>query len=237
MSKSVLIFFACALASLQGLFAQLPSSQMGSSTIPGSKMEPLKPLEKSRPGTPPSKEVLPEPIKPPQMIPQRASYLHPGILVNVKNQWEGSDHLLNLANQIGVYVKILKPEKAELDASENDLQKIVEEIFTNSNIQPTTMAVAGKPPLPAFDIEIFVYPIEGGYATFLDGRLFESVMLERFKMDSNMAFQAITWEKQNLIVTPKDQFKEQLIKAVKEIAETFVTRFQAYENLRKSTTN
>lgn len=185
----------------------------------------------------PSSTVLPAVAKPPEEVPQHANYLHPGILVNMNNRWEGSDHLLNLSNHIGVYVEIIKPQNITLEhVSQDQLQKEVEAIFNQANIKPLTLAPVGKPPLPAFEIEIFVYPIERGYVICCEGRLFESVILERFKMDSNMAFQAVTWEKQNLVVSPASQFTDQITKTVKEIADAFVERFQAYEKLKKSST-
>lgn len=222
--------FCCA----QALMAQMSSAEMSSTTKSSSKIEGFKPYVKPPSAGAPPKAELPPPVKRAPEVPQHAEYLHPGILVNLNGIWEGSDHLLNLSSNIGVYVKLIKPEEESLDIGEKDLQKQVESIFGDANIKPLTMAAVGKPPLPAFEIEIFVYPIERGYSAFLDGRLFESVVLERFKMDPNMAFQAITWEKQSLIVSPKDKFPEVLTKAVQEIAEAFVTRYQAFEQLKRT---
>lgn len=217
--------------------AQVTPAKMSSTTKPSSQIEGVKPLERpQQTTTPPQKATLPPPVKPVPEVPQHAEYLHPGILVNINGTWEGSDHLLNLSKNIGVYVKIIKPEEESLDIGEKDLQKQVETTFGESNIKPLTLAAAGRPPLPAFEIEIFVYPIERGYTAFLDGRLFESVFLERFKMDPNMAFQAITWEKQSLIVSPKDSFAEQLVKSVQEITDAFVARYLAYEKLKGAAT-
>jgi hypothetical protein len=225
-------FMVCvALASAQAP----PSSKMHSTTTPSSQIEGIKPYEKQN-VKPQPQAVLPPPVKPAPAVPQHAEYLHPGILVFINGAWQGSDHLLNLPKNIGVYVKIIKPEEESLNTSDKDLQKQVERAFAEANIKPLTMAVAGKPPLPAFEIEIFVYPIERGYAAFLDGRLFESVILDRFKMDPNMAFQAITWEKQTLIVSPKEQFAEHIVKAVEEITGAFITRYQAYEHLKNTAT-
>ena len=218
------LFSCCFLSITNEIFAD----KFGSSEI--QKLKPLEPL-KSEASTP--KESLPQPVKAPTPIPQRAEYLHPGILVFLNGGWEGSDHLYNLTNNIGVSVSFVKPEEEALDISEAQIQKEVEEIFAQANIRPQTLALAGRPPLPTFEIEIFLYPIEKGYVACCEGRLFESVTLERFKMDPNMAFQAITWEKQNLIVSPKTQITEQLTKTVQGIASAFAERFQAYERLKK----
>jgi hypothetical protein len=213
--------------------AKMSSSTQTSSSIQSIQQSPFKsePLQGAKPSAP---QPLPEPVAPPALIPEQAEYLHPGILVNMGGRWEGSDHLLNVSSNIGVYVSLVKPESEVLNVTEIQLRKEVENIFTLSNIKPQILVTAGKPPLPAFEIEIFVYPIEKGYAAYCSGRLFESVVLERFKMDSNMAFQAITWEKQNLIVSPKEQFATELTKTVQDIAKTFGERFQAYERIKRS---
>lgn len=225
------------LVSLSTVSAELPPAKMTSTTKPSSQIEGMKMLEKPKPGSQPSQPAaLPPVVKAPPLVPQFAEYLHPGILVFLNGAWQGSDHLLNLSNTIGVYVQILKPEEETLEIGNQELQKQVEAIFGDASIKPQTMAPVGKPPLPAFEVEIFVYPIERGYAASVSGRLFESVVLDRFKMDPNMAFQAITWEKQSLIVSPKEKFKEQLQRTVQEIAQTFVNRFQVYERLKNSST-
>lgn len=230
-------FFSLVLTSVA--FGQVTPAKMTSTAKPSSTIEGMKHLEPpSQQPAPPSaslsKPTLPPPVKLPSLSPQQANYLHPGILVYLNGKWEGSDHLLNISSNIGVYISLVKPEAEILDITEAQLQKEVEAIFAQANIRPQTLSTQGKPPLPAFEIELFVYPIERGYVACCQGRLFESVTLDRFKMDPNMAFQAITWEKQHLIVTPKAQFQEQVIKIVQDITSVFAERYQAYERLKKS---
>jgi hypothetical protein len=216
-------------------FGQPTPAKMGSTLKPSSTIPEREFLEKPGQVTPPKPTKptpLPTPIKPPPQVPQHAEYLHPGILVYLNGRWEGSDHLLNLPNSIGVYVTIVKPEEEALNITAEQLQKEVEMIFGQANLKPLTLAAQGRPPLPAFEIEIFLYPIEKGYAACCDGRLFESVTLDRFKMDPNMAFQAITWEKQTLIVGPKATFAEQLLQNVQGIAVAFIDRYLTYERLK-----
>lgn len=210
------------------------SSLQGSS----SKMEAMKPLEKSKPGIPPSQTLdsqltLPPP-KAPVLRAEPATYFHPGILVSRNGRWEGSDHLLNVSNNIGVYVTFVKPPNETLELTEAQIKQQIEKVFEKVNIRPGTMVAEGRPPLPVFEMEILLYPVERGYVACCDGRLFESVTLDRFILDPNMAFQAITWEKQSLIVAPKAQFKEQLQKSIQAIAEAFAERYQAFELLKKT---
>lgn len=221
------------------LQAEVTPSKMETSIRPSSKIEEMKYLEKKQPASAPphTTQSLPVNVKPHFVEHVHgADYLHPGILVYLNDKWEGSDHLLNLTNNISVFVTILKPEDVLLEITNAQLQTEIEKIFQEANIKPKTLVEVGKPPLPAFEIEIFVYPIDKGYVACCDGRLLESVILERFKMDSNMAFQAITWEKQSLIVSPKAQFGEQITKNVQDIAHAFVERFKTYEKLKQSAT-
>lgn len=221
------------------VFSQAPipskmnSTIQSSSTIQTLQQTPLK-NESENKAKPPAPKPAFVPVKPPEFVPQQADYLHPGILVNISGKWEGGDHLLNISSNIGVYVSMIKPENEVLGINDIQIKKEIENIFTLANIKPQILAIAGKPPLPAFEIEIFIYPIEKGYVACCSGRLFESVILERFKMDTNMAFQAITWEKQNLIVSPKEQFDAQLTKTIQDIAKTFAERYQAYEKIKKN---
>jgi hypothetical protein len=227
--------FACWFLLMQReSFGDITPSKMSSTTQPTSKipeMEKYEPTKKA----PPKPPTLPTPLKPPPQVRQRAEYLHPGILVYLNGKWEGSDHLLNLSNNIGVYVTIVRPEDKDLAISEEQLHQEVEKIFRQVNINPVSIVPQGQPPLPAFEIEIFLYPIEMGYVACCNGRLFESVKVGRFQMDPNMAFQAITWEKQTLIVGPTAKFAEQLTQNVQNIAATFAERFQTYEMIKRQT--
>lgn len=230
--STLLTIFLLSEAHAQPTPANMTSTTTPSSTIQGQSMKPLEPL-RSQPSSS-TKQELPPSIKAPKLVTQKAQYLHPGILVFFNGKWEGSDHLLNVSNNIGVNVTIIKPENEVLEISEGQIQKTVEDIFSLAGIKPQTLVQEGRPPLPTFQIEIFVYPIERGYVAACQGRLFESVTLDRFKMDPNMAFQAITWEKQHLIVGPKAQFPEQLTKIVEDVANSFADRYQIYEKLKKN---
>jgi len=220
--------------------AEVTNSQMNSITpLSTTSQQPPKPsvtvIKKPSSTSSPSKPLQPLPVKQPKRIAQHAEYLHPGILVFLNGKWEGSDHLLNVTNNIGVVISIIKPEDETLEVNDLQFQKDVAAIFSEANIKPQTLVAEGQAPLPLFEVEIFVYPIERGYVACCQGRLFESVILDRFKMDSSMAFQAITWEKQHLIVGPKSQFSDQLKKTVQEIAIAFTERFEDYEKLKRNT--
>lgn len=160
-------------------------------------------------------------------------YFHPGLLAPIGGSWTGGDHLFNLTHQIAVYVEIVKPDIDIVGISDESIKQKISTIFTDGGITPKTMVESSDaPPLPFFQVEILLYPIEGGYVASLQGRLFESVTLSRFQMDKGTAFQAITWEKQSLLVTPKNTAVELLEKNASEIAQAFVDRFRVYDRQR-----
>ncbi len=226
------IAFISSVSAQQGA-ASMTSTTQGSSTIPS--MQPLQPKKPAQ--EQPKKPAIEIPKNIPSApIPVTATYLHPGIIVYRDGQWQGSDHLLNLTNNISIYVNILKPGDVNLGVTEAQIKQVVEDVFKTVNINAQTLASQGQPPLPAFEIEILAYPIEKGFAIGIEGKLFESVELQRFQLDQNMAFQAITWEKKTLQVGPTYNIKEQILKSAQDIATAFAERYKAYEDIRKTIT-
>ncbi|WP_068469420.1 hypothetical protein [Candidatus Protochlamydia phocaeensis] len=230
---SALLFssFFC-LSSLQAQSGAMSGTSSGG-TITPSRMGQLPPLDKGSGARPPSSSYTPSRVAPPAPVPQQATYFHPGILVYRGGAWQGGDHLLNITNNIGVYVTIIKPEGDKLDLNADQLRKQVETIFSKEPINPTIMTAEGQPPLPFFQIQILLYPIDKGYVACCEGRLFESVMLQRFMFDPGMGFQAITWEKQTLQVGPTNTIIGQIQDSVDEIAQSFVERYDSFDKIRK----
>lgn len=242
LTRKIFHFFVfSALVSSSFLSAQ-GSSSMGSSTSQGSStIQSMTPLNPIPPIKQPGQEVKKPPIELPKVrqapvMPVRATYLHPGIIVYRNGQWEGSDHLLNLTSNIGVYAQILKPANSGLELTEAQVVKVVEDVFKQVNIKPQTLASAGQPPLPAFEVEILAYPIEKGFAVAIEAKLFEAVELHRFNLDEDMAFQAVTWDRKTLQVGPYNKIDEQILKAVQDMALEFTERYKAYQELRKEVT-
>jgi len=207
------------------------SAPMGSiNSTTGATPPPPKKETTKKPETP---STIPEYIPLAPRMPVSLDYFHPGILVRDENKWQGGDQLLNLTSNIGVYVTLIKPEGLNFPLTEQQVKSQVAGIFREGEISPTTLAALDQPPLPAFQIEILVYPIEKGYVASIQGRLFESVTLDRFIFDPGMAFEAITWEKKQLIVAPKDKIVSYVTDTVDGITRSFVKRFQAFQKMKK----
>jgi hypothetical protein len=207
-------------------WASVLDAQMSSTIQQPTSIEPLKPVEQKKA---PSQEARHHKIPLPTETAKILNYFHPGVLVYEAGQWQGTDHLLNLTNQIGVYVEVLRPGDDKLGISEEKIQSQVASLFNSAGVKPMTVGLADQPPLPAFQIKIFLYPIDRGYAAYCEGRLFESVNLKRFDLDPGMAFEAITWERQSLIVAPTDKTIELIDKQVNEIVSSFLEIFQFFD--------
>ena len=228
MKLSTVCFFSLFIA-----FSSLGTLQaQGTSTIQSTPMKPLPPIQQAKPTPPPVKAAPTRPTATPTQA--TLSYFHPGIIILDGQEWKGSDHLLNLTNQIGVYVEIIRPENSKLQLNEEAIRSKVSALFNAVGIMPVTLVNPEEPPLPAFEIKIFLYPIERGYVAYCEGRLFESVILKRFDLDPGMAYQAITWQRQTLIVSPVDKAVQQIDQQINEIVASFIEIFQFFDK-RKST--
>lgn len=216
--------------------SSMQSSTVPSGTIP-STIPPLsKPLPQQGNQNQPPPGQLPARRVPAQPVPQAATYFHPGIIVFQGGGWTGTDQLLNLSHFIGVFVEEVKAPNVSLGIGPDDIKKRVEDIFMHGGITPMTMALPTAPPLPAFHIRLFIYPVGKGYAIFCDARLLESVEIARFNFDPNTAFQAITWQRESLILAPAATAVTQLEQLIDEIANSFVSVFRNYEQKRRDFT-
>ncbi|MBS4168473.1 hypothetical protein [Parachlamydia sp. AcF125] len=159
-------------------------------------------------------------------------YTSPGVMALKNSVWAGSDHLYNLTDKIGIAVEVIKPANFTGSASEEALKKIVADIFAKGNLSPILNPGASSNPLPFFHVLVMLYPHEGGLAVFCEGRLFENVQLERVFLDKETRLQAITWEKQSLVITPLFDAQVQIAKAVTNIASAFVERYKYFEHMK-----
>lgn len=239
--RTILLFNTFVLCSQISLFAEgfsgvssslgTSSSQPSSTTI--SRREPIAPLE-----TLPSnqkEDVRRAPsagYRPRSVVKSVANYFHPGVLIFKDNAWMGGDYLYNLTNHIAIYISILAPANNTLNITESVLKRRVEELFVQGGIDPVTLVEEGKPALPFFHIQILLYPFGQGYAASCKAALYESVGLKRPNLELGTAFQAITWERESLIVAPAGSIVDQLETSVMETTHAFIERVQYYKQLK-----
>jgi hypothetical protein len=176
-----------------------------------------------------------EPLLPPEVSKsfslEEHFFPHPGVVFLQGGKYAGDDHLYNLTNNIGVYIEIEKSKDVKIDIDKKKIKELIGFIFKKTILIPNVKDE--KPPFPYFHLLIMVAPIgDKGYAFYCSGRLFESIKLDRIDMDKNMQFQAITWEKQILLVVPADKLKDELYTAVREITTNFVERYRHFEDIK-----
>lgn len=156
----------------------------------------------------------------------------PGMVGLNNNQWVGGDNFFNLSNEIQVVVEIAMPEGKKLPVSKPNISNIILRGFSKAGIIPHAQATEDSPPLPMFHLIVFANSVEDAVVGFCAGRLFEAVELKRVNLEKGITFQAITWEKQDLIIASEEEFPVQLDKSVQEITQEFVTRFTYFQSLK-----
>ncbi|MBA3238930.1 MAG: hypothetical protein H0T62_11375 [Parachlamydiaceae bacterium] len=156
------------------------------------------------------------------------AYLFPGLVRLTGDNWVGSDYLYNLAPTIGVAVELIVPPEISSVIFKNRIRTELEGVFSSYGITPYSEAIGEMPPLPFFHLIAFVAPVQGKYVLNITGRLFEEVKVPRLNYQLPGTWQAITWEKQELLISAGSQLVERLSSAASEIALMFVRRVSHY---------
>ena len=89
-----------------------------------------------------------------------------------------------------------------------------------------------EPSLPLFNVVVTVNAIEQTMFANVECRLFESVVLKRVVLDPGITFQAITWQKEELIGAFQPDFNATLNQSVQELTQDFVERFNHFLSIR-----
>lgn len=157
-------------------------------------------------------------------------YTHPGIVINQGGRFVGSDHLLNLSKHIDIASEILKPSDAEIPLTTQMIDDYIHDKFIKKGLESANGSASS---IPFFNLLLVIYPVDQGFVALVDGRLIESVDPKRVKLDRETQFQAITWEKKVLLVTPKEDFKTSIFKTIDDILNTFFERYDYFERLKE----
>lgn len=161
--------------------------------------------------------------------PVSVSFTLPGIIGIQEGQWRGTDHLLNLTNNIFVSADIMASKDVKLPFSEQVLIDRVTAKFIQAGLHPEGATHGGQPPLPYLHFVIMVQPCGDEFAAFIQARLFEKVKLDRVVLPPEVVFQAITWEDENFIIMSYSQLQDEVFKQMDEMTEYFVSRFNFFE--------
>lgn len=158
-------------------------------------------------------------------VPALPTYFYPGLVrYSAVHQWVGSDYLYELPQNISVIVEIVVPPEFPFQIDTDAIRGNIESLFSASGIIPTSLSIGDLAPLPFFHLIIYALPLKDSFVFSMSGRLFEQVKLDRLDYRLPGTWQAITWEKQELVMTPQSQFAVQLNETAKNIVDAFTDR-------------
>lgn len=184
---------------------------------------------------------------------QGNEYAYPGVVVLRNNSWQGSDNIYNIAKNIavGVDISVASAEGPPFPVKEETIRARVAAIFQDAGITPSANNNSGassplaadsggvtgyaeqnvKAPLPLFMVVLIVQPINKGYAVYCAANLFEEVDVKRVRLDEGV-WQAITWERQHLVVGSTEEIPYHISRCVDDLAYSFVKLYRYFENVR-----
>lgn len=167
------------------------------------------------------------PILPAQV--EEPTYPFPGLLTKMVGRWIASEYLYNLPSDIGILVEVIKPANKPITIDTQILRNEATTLFLKSHFNPESLSIGDDPPLPFFHILVFAYPDDNKTSASISGRFFEKVKLGRLDFDLPGTYQAITWEKSDLIITSSVQFHNQLEESVREIVSAFLKEVNYFD--------
>jgi hypothetical protein len=228
MRKLACVCFLCAvMLNSLNLWSALPGANPSSINQPNTNPFPKAPPQKEPPIHHPRMPLPPKPSKeagPPFTL--------PGIVGLKEGRWAGSDNLYNLNPDISIYVEVVLPEDQKIEVHENEIKARIQELFTKGNIKFVGLHEPGEPPLPFFHVLVMINSLDQFMTAYCGCRLFEAVDLKRVVLEQGITFQAVTWEKQDLILASKKDFLPLLNRTIDDLAGAFVNRFEYFQNLR-----
>lgn len=189
---------------------------------------------------PPPPPARPPALQTPKNIFTRLStvFSSPGIAALQGGEWVGTEHLYNLPVDIGLVVEIDKPGSlANVPVTDEKIKELISTSLKSIKLSQREPIITRQTPLPFLHALIIIHPIEKGYVVYCALRLFEEVQITRTYLKPGIVWQAITWEKQELIVTPADQLLEQVQQTFQSMMGTFTERIKGYaldKSLNKS---
>ena len=188
---------------------------------------------------PKNKELPNAALKKAEVIPTRQIFTFPGLIGIENGNWAESENLYNLPKGIEIYVELVKPDSLELPFDTHAISKQIREIFIKDRLTPVSTAPLSDPALPLYHVLIFVDKLDRAMVLYISCRLFEGVKLDRLSLPKHFVFQAITWEKQNMVVASPADIPKQLESNLQEMTQSFlqlVTHFNQIKSTQKQDT-
>ncbi len=61
--------------------------------------------------------------------------------------------------------------------------------------------------------------------------------MKRVILSSDVTFQAITWEKEDMLISSEEEFDQQLTDLISDLTRSFSDRFQFFINVKETSSN
>jgi|GEM_PF-4683041 len=155
----------------------------------------------------------------------------PGLATIREGKWVVSEMLYRLPINIPVKVDIVKPQDKYTPVLDKQIEKQVKEIFRAYYIVPEPFPLPCEPELPVFQITLLSYPCDRRCVGVLTAQLYEKATPKRIDTRINGVWQLISWQRQVLVVSACEDFEQQVLNAISEIANEFGRVFKYYHNL------
>jgi hypothetical protein len=155
----------------------------------------------------------------------------PGIATFRQSKWIGSDHLYNLPKQIYVDIELIKQPTVLPELRTEGIRQQIRDLLTASALT-VPQAIGTTPPLPLFNMLIYIHQIDKGFVISILARLLEDVELSRIIVEKNFVFQAITWEKQIVILSPAERIQEELNLGIRDLTNNFIDSYKYFQLLK-----
>lgn len=226
---SLLLLGICSESGVCAINGTVPSSLPSNVSKPGTTLAPIAPppTPTAPPPVIPALKARPKPIVPYENQPRENLYSFPGVVAWRDGQWIGKENLYNIPKEIGVDVEIIKPEGFNIPLTEGAIKAEIMSVLQRGGIIPSSIFHVGTSPLPFIHILLMVQPIEKGYVALCAFRFFEETRLGRINLEKTLAWQVITWEKQEVLVAPPESLQAQVLKILSDIGVAFIDRFKA----------
>ncbi|MBA3957080.1 MAG: hypothetical protein H0X51_01615 [Parachlamydiaceae bacterium] len=228
----MVFFLMCATATS---YAALPTNPPTKGYSSGSKSAPGQPVQNpgaGRPGAGPASSSgtqLPQQRpydRPGEYVPSslNAIYGSPGVVTQQGGAWVGSENLYNLSSNVGLDVEIIQPQAVALPITREAIIGKLSALLRNGGVNVRTNM--GGSPLPFLHVLVMIQPIEKGFVAYCAVRLFEEVEIDRVHFKPGLTWQTISWEKQELIVSPPEQLDAEINKTLSDMILSFTDRLK-----------
>lgn len=149
----------------------------------------------------------------------------PGLGTINNGKWYVTDFFYNLPPNIGVNVQIIRPPNKYVPLSESLLERKITAIFQDGGVTPTANALPCEPPLPVYSVTVMAYPCERRCVGVITVQLYEVVQPQRIDEDLSGVWQAVTWERQQLVASSCDDFAQEVESTITNMTLAFVDRY------------